>query len=572
MSKHPDPTLALRREMLSFVKTQTEAFVTRYVPNFRVPAYLAGVPVSTGDAMPLIKLVAWLGKQGVKKVAGVAADEAVGRLLRQLDGPSMEVFNSFLLSELLLSRGTFEANPLLKGFTEEERKNIAEGCDSSHIRLQNGKPLGGRPNNYWGVLARCEWGRLQLGLIKDRTLFDECLGKVKEFLALNPEFFWDDHQERKGRYDIYSADVLLFLKPLWPLLREDAQARKNLDEMLHRMMTLGEALAMKGGVSWAWGRTVNGHSQAMLMELMAVGLAEGLVTDRPRALALIAEGTGALKKLFRDGYASIQRDLGIERYRLGWRIFESTTDLLGKFVFTHDLLAVVDPDDRALLKKPKQMWPPQDLWVPFDPGHAGVWLFRNKDLGFQLPVVAANDPASYLPFPHAPGAFENPCDNFMVCGAPHLLLDGRQYTSLGRPQSVKKEKNALTLVYDKWVAADEIPYGGHYIPYLPKKVGERSEIPGRREVRFSVTGRKITIEESWRFEVLPAAIQLDVAEAKTRLTLKMDCATPFTQNAMPVDGLVDWRTVWGTVKRVHQVSFEPRTEMKLTWVVGIGKP
>ncbi|MBN8215527.1 MAG: hypothetical protein J0L75_02745 [Spirochaetes bacterium] len=571
MPKTLAPVSALRRDLFSFVRAQTGSFVSRYAPGFKIPAYLAGYPVSTADAMPLLKLVSWLGKRGEKTVAGVPVETATQRLLRQIDGPSMEVFNSFTLSELLLAAGPFEGNPLLAGFTDAERRNVAEGCDSSHIRMQNGKPLGGRPNNYWGVLARCEWGRLQLGLIRDRTLFDECLGKVKEFLALNPEGFWDDHQERAGRYDIYSADVLVFLEPLWPELRKDAAAGRNLDRMLRRMIALGEALPLEGGISWAWGRSINGHSQSMLMELMSIGLREGWVADRPRALALVAEGSKALQKLFRDGYTSIQRDLGIERYRLGWRIFESTTDLLGKFAFTDDALSRLDPAEARLAKKPKSLWPAQDTWIPFDPDGAGVWVFRSKDMAFQLPVVAANDPASYLPFPHAPRTFENPCDNFIVCGAPHLLLDGRQYTSLGRPDSVKKEKNGLALVYDHWVAADEIPYGGHYIPFLPKKTGERRELPGRREVRLRVSGRTLVIEEFWRFDVLPAAVALDVAEAKFPLALKVDCASPYTQNMIPVEGLTDWRTVWGTVKRVHQVSFEPRGEMRLTWTVKLGR-
>lgn len=561
-------SLALfRKEILSFVLKQTEAFVSRYVPEFKIPAYLAGFPVSANDAMPLAKLAAWLEKEGVSRIAGVPPRKAIAAILRQIDGPSMEVFNSFTLSEILLKYGSFEKNPLLDGFSEVEIKNVAEGCDSSHIRMQNGKDLGGRPNNYWGVLARCEYGRLQLGLTQDKKLFEECLGKVKEISFSNPEGFWDDHRDFAGRYDIYSADVLLFLQPLWALLREDALAKTKLDLMLQKIVGLGEALALEGGVSWAYGRTVNGHSQAMLMELMSMALAESLASDESRAFALVREGFKSLSASFRDGYVDMQRDKAIERYRSAWRIFETTVDVLGKFCYTSDQLSACDEANAALGKKPNALYPIQDRWISFDKKNAGIWTFRNKSMSFQLPVVAINDPASYLPFPHSPKIFENACDNFLLSGSARLLLEGRQYTTSGRPARVVKKPNSLQLIYDKWNCCDEVPYSGILIPFLPVKKSDKVFLRGERDVTFTVVGNRFVVEEKWRFDDLPSAIQLDIAEADQKFKIQWECESSFTQNIMPVEGLSDWRSVWGTVKHLHQCSIAPKNKIELRYSI-----
>lgn len=561
------PLTFFRKEILSFVTRQTEEFVSRYAPDFKIPAYLAGFPVSANDAMPLAKLAAWLEKQGVASIAGVAPKKGIARILRQINGPSMEVFNSFTLSELLLKYGSFENNPLLEGFSEAEKKNVAEGCDSSHVRMQHGKVLGGRPNNYWGVLARCEYGCLRLGLQKDRTLFEECLEKVKEISFLNPEGFWDDHRDLAGRYDIYSADVLLFLQPIWPMIREDASAKNKLDAMLKKIVDLGEAIALEGGLSWAYGRSINGHSQAMLMELMSMALAEGLAADESRAFALVREGFKSLSSMFRDGYLDMHRDKAVERYRSAWRIFESTVDLLGKFCYSADQLEACDEKKKTWSQKPKSLYPIQDRWIPFDTKNAGVWAFRNKKMAFQLPVVAINDPASYLPFPHSSGVFENACDNFLLSGSPRLLLDGRQYTTSGHPAQVVKEKNALRLRYDRWLACDEVPYSGILIPYLPVKKGEKEFLRGEREVTFTISDHRLLVDEAWTFEDLPAAIQLDIAEARTKFKIELKCASAFSQNMMPVEGLSEWRSVWGTVRRLHQFSFEPKSKISLKYSI-----
>ncbi|MBL8994815.1 MAG: hypothetical protein JNM63_15820, partial [Spirochaetia bacterium] len=386
---------------------------------------------------------------------------------------------------------------------------------------------------------------------------------------LNPEGFWDDHKEFAGRYDIYSADVLLFLQPLWPLIREDASAKQKLDVMLQKIVDLGETIALEGGVSWAYGRTINGHSQAMLMELMSMALAEGLSSDESRAFALVREGFKNLSSSFRDGYCDLQRDKAIERYRSAWRIFESTVDILGKFCYTSDQLKACDEANAAWAKKPKSLFPIQDRWISFDEKNAGLWTFRNRKMAFQLPVVAINDPASYLPFPHAPGVFENACDNFLLSGSPRLLLEGRQYTTSGRPAEVVKKKNSLQLRYDAWLACDEVPYSGILIPFLPVKKSDKAFLRGARDVTFTVVDNRLLVEEKWSFEDLPSAIQLDIAEANKKFKIELKCASPFTSNVMPVEGLPDWRSVWGTVKNLHQFSLEPKKEINLGYSIAL---
>ena len=126
----------------------------------------------------------------------------------------------------------------------------------------------GLANNYYAVLARCELGRQRLGLTEGKIL-DVAVERVREFLTKNSAGFLDDSEGGDGRYDIYSADTLLFL---WPLRDR-----------------LGPAYE-----AWAYGRSIGALSVCLTLQLGALAVRENWASDRTRMAGLVGNAFAKL--------------------------------------------------------------------------------------------------------------------------------------------------------------------------------------------------------------------------------------------------------------------------------------
>ncbi|MEM7030580.1 MAG: hypothetical protein AAF629_13515, partial [Chloroflexota bacterium] len=492
----PIAPLELAQEITQFVKKRTEAMIERFFPSLEPPGFFGGYHIYASERANLAFILMYLAKLGVTEIAGYPLQTALSTIIRGIDGPRTDTFYSYRIAETLLAFGPFEDNPLLVGFTPAEQENIAQACDSSHIYRENGQVLGGRPNNYWAVLARCEYGRQRLGILSDTALMEESLVQINKIAFNNPLGFFDDGHALSGRFDIYSADIYLFLEPLW-----DQLDTTKLEYSLQQHVRLLEALAMENGAFVVWGRSIGALSLCMTIELSAVSLRLGYEADTGRMLGLLRNAFMAYQGWFEDDLITAHRHKMTFQYRGPFRLLEMTTDNLGKLAYAALQLKEAQsrlPDQAET----DSLFPLRDVLIPLHEAGSAVWMFRNEHLAFQFALVNHLG-ADYVPWFHSPGLLEVPVDTNLMCGVPRLIHKGVEYTCRGLPAETHKSENSLKLVYENFQRIDD----------------DDDPFSGKREVQYQIDGNRIFADETWTFSQQPDAIGFHIPERDKPLTL-----------------------------------------------------
>ena len=546
-----------------FVFERTEAMIVRFFPDFNVPNFFGGYHIFANERANLAYILAHLVELGVDEIAHTPMPEAIARTIKGVDGPRTETFYSYRISEALLPFGSFENNPILSDFSAVERENIAQACDSSHIYLQHGKPLGGRSNNYWGVLARCEFDRQRLGILVDETILNAALEKINAVMFNNPLGFFDDGADLSGRYDIYSPDTYLFLEPLWHLLDQP-----KLQHSLSQHVRLLEDIALENGASVFWGRSVGALSLCLTMELASLALREGLSQNASRMLGILQNAFEHYKTWFSDDLINAHRHKMTYDYRGPHRLLEMSTDNLAKLAYAALQLQKISPPENpgsagilpayAGHKYPSgqdvrapSLFPQIDKLIPFHENGAGVWMYRNEHLAFQFPLVKHTG-ADYAPWFHSPGLLEVPVDTDLYCGLPRIIQDGMEYTCHGLPHNVEKTAHGLRLSYQN---------------FSPINASAATPLPGKRDVVYQIEQDCIEVSETWHFENTPSALALHIPERDRPLKLSLDCPTPHHQHKIAVKGMPNWRNFWGEFSSLHEVNFAPQQAISFSYIL-----
>ena len=545
MSQDLIPAAALSRQITDFVFERTEAIITRFLSDFVIPGFFYGHRKhgSSGGA-DLLSTLAHLHTLGVSKIAGVPLDRAMAKVLRDIDGPTTDTFYSYFVAESLLAFGPFENNPLLADFTDAERENVKAAVDSTQIYNPETQQLRGQPNNYWAVLARCEFARQRLGLLQDDSILQQTVAQTRELLFHNPLGYFDDDREGHGRYDTYSADTHLFCEPFWHLF--DAN---RLDSNLRQHVRLVEKIAMGNGASFVFGRSTGPLSICMTMELAALALERGLAADATRSLGLVAHAFEAFKGWFEDDLINAHRHGNTEAYRGVYRILQMSLNCLCKLGYVAEklrhLTAIACAAEGSL-------FPSLDEFIPFDDRNAGVWMFRNEHLAFQLALTDGGS-SDYAPWLRSPGLLENPVDSQLFCGVPRLTKGAREFTVGGLPVRVKKSDGAIAITYKNFRCVSG---------------GQGTEpFPGQRTVTYRVEGDTIFGEEHLVFEQPPDALSFYVPETDRPLRVTVKSETLFHQDTIGVSGMGEWRSCWSALKNLHQVHLAPAREVRFSFEI-----
>lgn len=539
-------THELAAKMRRYVVETTESIIARYWPSLRLPGFFAGFRIDDTFAIDAAGAVAMLYATGVRGIGGRSCVDFVRDILVQIDGPKTETFYSYRVAEALMSFGGMDAkrNPVLAGMSTAQIENLVAAVDSTHIYHQWDKPLGGRPNNYWAVLARCEHARSALGLLADDRIYRESIEHCQQLLQHNPLGYFDDDRNNSGKYDIYSADVVLFLQPLWDLL-----GRQMMHERLVTHVKLLQTIAHESGASIGWGRSVGAHSVAMTLELAAAGIAHG-TGDASRLAGLAKHAFERLRDdWFKDALTSAHRGPMTSGYRGPHRLLQMTFDLFHKLLFAASELVSADAveieTDRGTL------FPPTDTLVRFEQSRpAGVWSYRDRHWSFQLPLTATTR-SDYVAHPRSPGVLDVPVDSDMLCGTPRVIVNGEEYVGAGLPDEITHASGEVRATYRAF-----------------RPVNAKNALPpldATREVSWRVEGRSMVIDERWHFPSAPSAIHYMIAESSRPLWVRFECDAPCDASVVEVSGMPTMRGYFTPLTRVHQVNLaEPRTEYRLT--------
>ncbi len=536
-------------EMADWATQRTEAILTRCFSGPVIPRFQAGHPIGPDTYSDLARLLGHLHALGVARLADVRLEEWIRRVLPLIDGARTQTFGSLALAETLLEWGGVDGNPLLEGLSADQRQNLAEACDTTHIYKADGT-IGEWSANYWMVLARAEFARQRLGLLTDTTILEAALEQCRRLLLEQTADYFDDSATGVGRYDNYSMGVMSLCRPFWHLLPQ-APLRARLARDVHML----ETLAMENGVCMAWGRSLGLGSLTGTIGHAITAVREGLSDDPGRLLALAANAWRQVPDWFADDLSAAHRGRSPFGYYGPHRLLQMSLGSLSALASAARGLQALPPQPPP--RDP--LFPPRDDLIRFDHCNAGAWMFRNAHMAFQLPFVSAWLGADYVPWLHSPGLFENPVDCPMRFGVPVVLVDGVAFGPGERPASVAKAPGALTLTYESLM--EEV--AGGWMPHP-----EWRRIQADLSLTWRVERDAVHFEQRLALGQPPQGLVISIPQAQRPLTVKVvACHGPVSQDVIVVDGMGPYRSCWSQLTAIHQLHLQPATEVFVHFVV-----
>lgn len=530
------------------------------------PPVYGGHRVGADVTADLVYTLGQLRLAGLETIGGRSIESTITELLAGMDGSSTHTFFSYRVAETLAAHGPFEDNPLLEGCDPTQIQQVELACDSTDWleMLDNGLP-----RNYAAVLARCEAARTRLGLLVDPTVLGGLLDRVDSMLSSHPLGYLDDGDSTSpARVDIYTLDVYLFCEPLAGYLGE-----LWFNGAAHAV-GLAERTTQSNGAAMAWGRSTGALAVCHTVELGALALTHGFGDADEHWLARTANAASNAGSWFSDGVINAHQHRSPYGYRGPSRRLQMTLDCLGKLAWAAARLTALDregPDQRFVgawnphdckrlngglgklsAASQDEAFPHRDEWTPLSTDTpAGVWSHRSRANALTLAVVGPLH-SDYLPVAANPSLYEVPVDRPLACWLPTVWQDDRAWCGAGLPASVTHSPDELRL---RWDGLQPLP-----------STGNRSEIlDGTREATYRINGRSIEIQERLSFDDPPSAVSVTVPEALGR-PLRVEVDSDLEHRTLQVDtsGMKEWRSFWGELPRIHEVTFSPQREMSWT--------
>lgn len=533
--------------LVAFAADQIEALAAHHAPGLVLPRVFAGHAVGPDARADLAFTLGLLAEAGRSGLAGVQVEDVILATLRGLDGPATHTFYSYRAAESLLRLGGYHGNPRLRAWSAAELANLRQAVDSS----AEAERLGGQlPTNFNAVIARCEHARDRLGLLEDDALLTRLCERTRQIFEATQKGWIDDSNERRGQYDIYTADMFLFAEPLADRLG-DAWTNG-----LARVLRDVDALALPGGAI-VWGRSIGALSLALEIELAAIGVGRGLVPAAPGWLARAGLALDELASWYSEGVIRAHQHRAPMFYRGPARRLQMTLDVLGKLV-----QAALE-----LRRRPSEpvgdaasAWAAVDRVVTLGTtprgDEASAWAHRDPGLAFVLPLVSGWS-VEYLPAPRAPGLFECPTGG-APCFLPVAYSGRKRLVTPHLPVSVEHAPHRLTVGHAGFFEVGAAP-------------GAEPPVTGRRLATYTVEGRTLRVEEELHFEAeahwLDGLALLVPERADRPLDVAFETEHPHTVDRIDVEGLAEWQGFHGSAVRVHQIDLAPAASVRFRWSV-----
>jgi hypothetical protein len=419
---------------------------------------------------------------------------------------------------------------------------LAKCFDTTAIYDLDTGALQGFSNNYWAVLARAEMSRKKLGLLHNTAILERCIEAIEGYFHRNKTRFFDDSRRFHGRYDIYSFDVVLLCQPLCGLFNQHLMR-----DIVEKHHAAAAVLAREDGALLGYGRSTSILSICLCMEWFATSVANQWSTNIQREIEIVGNAFKHGIEKFESGILNVHKTSGFDSYRGPQVLLQYSIDALAKMAYaaammasyvisSRDALVAVDPPHETY-----ELWPHCDKWISLDGETAGIWVFRNSWLSFQLPCLKyfKSDYAAW--FRTGSLQLDIPVESAIVCGAPLLVYGAREGVSTYNPPiRFVKSAHSLSLFYVGF-----------------EDQAHRENYEGTRVVQWHVLDNVITVEETWEFRKLPDAIAFVIPQGDGEMSIKWLGGTECSYHVLDTMGVPTWRSPWGSFKRLHEFNIQP---------------
>ena len=353
-------------------------------------------------------------------------------------------------------------NAVWQSMNDAERKEWNSLLDATRFYNASTRKVINLPENYLGVAARVAAMSFQMGILKDRAFLDSVVeSAAKQF---TDGAIYADDSPPTGRYDRYSNEYARFC---WDAA--DIAGRNDIKEKLKPsvkiQMKLWWDLVSPEGYGYNWGRSQGLVSYLDTMEIVAfVGKHPEF---RPASLPELAALYNQAWRWIRADYNDTTHMFRVFDYGRGnyayinpSREWQQTGTGLGKIIMAHHEFMPVLEKENVTTFPAKPTLPAVARFEYFAKGpekQEGVWIIRDGNLRFALPITVGTKPAiaDYLPAPFGLAGFSAPVEEVYPSFVPFLTLaDGKVYAASDGADSITPASDSRSLKFanSKWAA------------------------------------------------------------------------------------------------------------------------
>ena len=490
------PTAALKAEVREFMAREIAAHFgnikTLNPPPDRVFDALTVGDFSWGSFARALAAQADIG--GNQTIAGKDTARAIaeiGLIEARKGGKSFAQLYSTLA---LRHYGTdLSKNAVWQSLSEPEKKEWYELLDPARFYDAKKQEVINLPENYLGVAARVSAMSFQMGILKDRAFLNSVVERAARQFT-NGAIYSDDNPPT-GRYDRYSNEYARFCWDAAEIAgRKDIQ--EKLKPSLKQQMKLWWDLVSPEAYGYNWGR-----SQGLVSYLDTLEIAAFLGQHpefRPAKLEDIASVYNLAWRWIRKDYNDETHAFKVFAFGRGnysyinpSREWQQTGTGFGKIIIAHDsfMKSLERENITQIPAVPKFNETARFEFFEKKPNRQyGVWLVRQGNLRFALPITTGTKPAvaDYLPAPFGFAGFSAPVEEVYPSLVPFLELeDGKTYATSEGADLIEpaSDGQSLRVTWKKWAR-------------IGSKSGETFENGITSEVNWRIEGNKLIREET----------------------------------------------------------------------------
>ena len=489
-------TSDLRVEVNEFLGKELAAHLGAIQSLSPVPERILGVS-TTGEfswGTFMRSLAAYAETTGNRELAGRDLAKWVGQIGLIEAHAGSKAFSQLYAALALRHFGRdLKSNALWQNLTPDEQKAWRSLLNPERFYDPKTNKVIDLPENYLGVASRIASISYELGVSTDRNFLDKLLDRAA-IQFTNGKLFADDSPPT-GRYDRYSNE---YARYIWDAA-EIAGRKDILDKLrpsLKKQMGLWWDLVSEDGYGYNWGR-----SQGVVSYLDTPEIAGFLALYpefRPAPLADIAALYNQAWNYLLHDYRTDTHLLSIFAFGRGnysyisrEREWQQTTGFFGKLANSHTAIM------NALEKENVSSFPAVpalrdvarfEFFRNAPDRAAGVWLVRQGQLRFALPITTGTKPgiSDYLAAPYGLAGFGAPVEQTYPVLVPYIeLADGRTIVASDGADAIEPSADGQTLSarWTRWVTI-----GG--------KSGEWNDVGLTSQVVWHITNNSVSREET----------------------------------------------------------------------------
>lgn len=445
----------ISQDVVSFLRAELAAHVSDIKsldpPQERVVGALTVGEFSWGAFMR--SLASYADLSGDRQLAGRDIPKLIGQvgLIEARDGG--KTFAQLYAAIALRHFGNdLERNAVWQSLSNQEQAQWRSLLDPARFYDFKNRKVINLPENYFGVAARVAAIDFQLGIITDRTVVDDILNRAAEQFTRGSLYADDGYPA--GRFDRYSNEYARYVY----LAAEDAGRKDLMSAMelsLKAQMKLWWDLLSPDGYGYPWGRSLGAISYIDTMEI--VGFLAGHPQFRPASLPELGAAYRAAWRWLKHDYQRERHLLNVFAFGRGnysyinkEREWQQTGAFFGKVAGAQ--IWFNDGTKRESLSSIPPDWQRPDLarFEYFRKGDrpAGVWIVRQGNLRFVLPIVLGTKPgmSDYLPAPYDLVGFAPPVEQIFPTLTPFLeLADGTVIVAADGADGIEPSADGRTL-------------------------------------------------------------------------------------------------------------------------------